>query len=74
MAPHLTVKKAVERSEEILVSVSSRTISGSFKPALANSCRAEGMVAENSSVCGQQHKHSVRCHTLHPAAVLIDRF
>lgn len=48
---HLTVKKAVESSAEILVSVSKRTISGSFRPALANSCKAEGMVAENSRVC-----------------------
>ena len=54
---HLTVKKAVESSAEILVSVSRRTISGSFKPALANSCKADGIVAENSSVCiGAQHK------------------
>lgn len=48
---HLTVKKAVESSAEILVSVSRRTISGSFRPALANSCKADGIVAENSSVC-----------------------
>lgn len=48
---HLTVKKAVESSAEILVSVSRRTISGSLSPALANSCKADGIVAENSSVC-----------------------
>ena len=51
---NLTVKKAVDSSCEILVSVSRRTISGSFKPALANSCKADGMVAENSSVCMHQ--------------------
>ena len=57
--PHLTVKKAVESSAEILVSVSRRTISGSFSPALANSCKADGIVAENSSVCANtQHKLS----------------
>lgn len=50
---YLTVKKAVDSSAEILVSVSRRTISGSFRPALANSCKADGIVAENSSVYAQ---------------------
>ena len=60
---HLTVKKAVESSAEILVSVSRRTISGSFRPALANSCKADGIVAENSSVCAvtQQKLDDARC-------------
>lgn len=52
---YLTVKKAVARSWEMRVSVSRRTISGSFKPALANSCSADGIVAENNNVCRNRH-------------------
>lgn len=48
---NLTEKKARPRSGEMRDSTSRRTISGSRSPALANSWSAEGMVAENSSVC-----------------------
>ena len=51
---HLTEKKARPRSGEMRDSTSRRTISGSRSPALANSWSAEGMVAENSSVCPPQ--------------------
>jgi hypothetical protein len=47
----LTRKNARLRSGEILVSTSSRTSSGSWRPARAKFASACGMVAENSRVC-----------------------
>ena len=60
----MTEKKALWRSGETLVSASSRTRLGSWRPAWANSTRVAGRVAEKSSVwreVGRAWRISVSC-------------